>query len=144
MSLIKTYGAKGFMEWKPQIKVGHAIFNFTFSGGTLTGYGVTPALYTTDNKVYQAVIENSDYFKQGKIILVRQVNNGDGENSATSEALDYGKTMDNKEIEVKCIEDARQILIDEYGVQPMRLTSKKSIMDTGKANGVKFVIAKSE
>lgn len=43
-----------------------------FTGGALTSYGVTPAEFTTSNPFIQKVIENSSYFKEGRIIVQRR------------------------------------------------------------------------
>ena len=69
----KTYGVHGYMEWQALIRCGKATVTVHFSGGSLTGYGVTPAEFTTENPMTQAIIENSDYFKKGKIFLMREV-----------------------------------------------------------------------
>lgn len=61
------------MEWQALIRCGKATVTVHFSGGSLTGYGVTPAEFTTENPMTQAIIENSDYFKKGKIFLMREV-----------------------------------------------------------------------
>lgn len=52
-----------------QIPIGKAKMSVSFTGGAQTGYGITPALYSTDSIVKQSVIENSNYFKNGKIVL---------------------------------------------------------------------------
>lgn len=44
----------------------------SFSNGTLTGYGVAPATYTTEDPFTQAVIENSAQYKSKEIILVSE------------------------------------------------------------------------
>ena len=69
----KTYGVQGYMEWQALIRCGKATVTVHFSGGSLTGYGVTPAEFTTENPMTQTIIENSDYFKKGKIFLMREV-----------------------------------------------------------------------
>ena len=69
----KTYGVQGYMEWQALIRCGKATVTVHFSGGSLTGYGVTPAEFTTENPMTQAIIENSDYFKKGKIFLMREI-----------------------------------------------------------------------
>lgn len=67
-----TYGALRLVDWVAQIKAGAATVKVHFSGGALTSYGVTPAEYTTSNPFIQKVIENSSYFKEGRIILLRR------------------------------------------------------------------------
>lgn len=141
MSSLKTYGAPGLMEWQAQIKVGKATFNFCFSGGTLTGYGVTPALYATKNKVYQAIIENSDYFKNGKITLVRELQLEDEEPATETQNTSNDTDADGlKVIKVACLEDARQILINEYRVAPTKILTEAKVVASAKSKGVKFEI----
>lgn len=67
-----TYGALRLVDWVAQIKAGAATVRVHFTGGALTSYGVTPAEYTTSNPFIQKVIENSSYFKEGRIILLRR------------------------------------------------------------------------
>lgn len=69
----KTYGVCGYMEWVALIECGKATVKVHFSGGSLTGYGVTPAEFTTQNPMTQAIIENSKEFKSGKIYLLREI-----------------------------------------------------------------------
>ena len=66
-----TYGAPRLVDWVAQIKVGAASVRVHFTGGALTSYGVTPAEYTTANPFIQRVIENSSYFKEGRITKLR-------------------------------------------------------------------------
>lgn len=61
------------MEWVALIECGKATVKVHFSGGSLTGYGVTPAEFTTQNPMTQAIIENSKEFKGGKIFLLREI-----------------------------------------------------------------------
>lgn len=69
----KTYGAPRYMDWVAQIRAGAATVKVHFTGGSLTVYGVTPAEYTTTNEFIQTVIEQSQYFKEGRITLLRSV-----------------------------------------------------------------------
>lgn len=66
-----TYGAPRYMDWVAQLKVGAATVRIHFTGGALTAYGVTPAEYTTTNPVIQRVIEQSQYYKEGRIVKLR-------------------------------------------------------------------------
>lgn len=67
-----TYGAPRLVDWVAQIKVGAASVRVHFTGGALTSYGVTPAEFTTSNPFIQKVIENSSYFKEGRIKVLRK------------------------------------------------------------------------
>jgi hypothetical protein len=69
----KTYGAPNFMDWIAQIRAGAATVRVHFTGGALSVYGVTPAEYTTSDPFIQTVIEQSQYFKEGRITLLKTV-----------------------------------------------------------------------
>lgn len=68
-----TYGAPRYMDWVAQIKAGAATVKVHFTGGALTVYGVTHAEYTTTNPFIQKVIEQSKYFKEGRIVLLKRI-----------------------------------------------------------------------
>jgi hypothetical protein len=63
----------GLLECVATIKCGKATIEVPFTGGSLSGYGIVPAQYSTENPVIQAIIENSDYYKSGKIVKLRDV-----------------------------------------------------------------------
>lgn len=67
-----TYGAPRLIDWVAQIKVGAATVRVHFTGGALTSYGVTPAEFSTSDPFLQKVIENSNFFKEGRIIFLRK------------------------------------------------------------------------
>lgn len=67
----KTYGIYGLTEITVMIPAGKARIKIHFTGGTLTGYGVNPATYTTANANVQAMIENSPQFRSGRIKRIR-------------------------------------------------------------------------
>lgn len=68
----KTYAVYGMMEWYAVIKMGASKMTVPFTGGSLSGYGVSPAKFTTEHPLTQAVIEHSDYYKSGRIVLLRE------------------------------------------------------------------------
>lgn len=65
----KTYAARGLLDWQIALNVGGAIIRVCFSGGSMGSNGVIPAKYVTDSIVMQRVIEDSDYYKSGRIVL---------------------------------------------------------------------------
>lgn len=69
----KTYGVSGLMDWTTQIKTGKVSVSVHLTGGALTAYGVTPAKYSTSNPFFQSVIENSEQFKSGRIMLLGEM-----------------------------------------------------------------------
>lgn len=68
--LQKKYGVEGLVDWKAQISAGRAKVIVHFTGGALTRFGVTPAEFTTKDAFIQRVIENSSYFKSGRIRIL--------------------------------------------------------------------------
>lgn len=72
----KTYGVSGMVEWTVLIPVGRSSVRIRFTGGSISGYGVTPATYTTDNPALMHLIENSQLFRRKRITLLRT---GDGQ-----------------------------------------------------------------
>lgn len=65
-----TYGVMGMMEWNALIPTRSNLLRVRFTGGSLSGYGVTPATYTTDNPAVARLIETSSYFRRGRIRLL--------------------------------------------------------------------------
>lgn len=63
----KTYEVRGYLEYEALIPVGGSMVRIRFAGGSLTGYGSTPATFTTGNKVLQTIIESSELMACGKI-----------------------------------------------------------------------------
>ena len=71
MSRKVTYAAYGFIDWVARIPIGMARMTVKFTGGALTKYGTTPAEFTTSDPFTQQAIENSDYYRSGKIKTLR-------------------------------------------------------------------------
>ncbi len=63
----KVYGIEGFLEWEALLGKGASRVRVLFKGGGMTAYGVTPAIYRTRNEVIQHLIEQSPYFRDGRI-----------------------------------------------------------------------------
>lgn len=66
----KTYGVYGIMEWVALIPAAGRVLRIHFKGGSMTGYGVVPATYSTENAVVQRLIEQSPHYASGKIRIV--------------------------------------------------------------------------
>lgn len=70
----KTYGVKGLMEWRLPLPTGSSAKKYieiVFEGGQITGYGVAPARYSTDDPYIQHLIESSHWYDTGRIRLLR-------------------------------------------------------------------------
>lgn len=70
---LKTYGVSGLIDFTTQIKSGKCSVSVHFTGGALTAYGVTPAKFSTSNPMFQHIIENSEQFKNNRIILLGEI-----------------------------------------------------------------------
>lgn len=66
------YGVNGMMEWYAMIPAGRSVLRVHFTGGTVTGYGVTPATFVTDNPAVMHLIENSYWFRKNKIVKLQE------------------------------------------------------------------------
>ncbi len=63
----KCYEMAGYIEYIAQINTSFGSVLAHFKGGSMTGYGSSPARLITANPVVQKIIENSDLFKAGRI-----------------------------------------------------------------------------
>ena len=132
MKALKVYGVNGLMEWHCQIATGGATFHFEFVDGIMTAHGSTPAKFKTENILFQNIIENSNYFKNGRIKLLKTI-----VLEADEPKVELPKD-EVKKIKVSCLEDAKQILCDEYGVDALSLTGKRSIVNAAKERKIEF------
>lgn len=133
MRAIKVYGVAGLLEWQCLIVSGGVKYHITFSDGAMSATGNTPAKFRTDNPVVQNVIENSTHFKKGRIKLLKQtIIEEEGDKVATPAAENV------KEVEVTDLEDAKQFLVDNFNVSPVKLTGKRSITATAKEHNIVF------
>lgn len=141
MAKTKVYGTTGLYEWQPVIRVGKAKYCPHFSGGTVDKNGTSPARYTTSNKIEQAVIENSSYFKNGRIYVLYEM--GEDEQSSSEDIGDRPLSDDEMEKkEFTSMGDAANYLVENYGSIRSKLTSKKAIYEEARANGFIIVFTK--
>lgn len=140
MSKLKVYGVLGLYEWKPVIKVGRATFSPHFEGGTVDKNGVTPARYTSTNKVEQTIIENSSYFKSGRIFLMCESGEDDEPSTKSNkETESEEKVSENQNLQpmsFASVNDAVAFMMENYGYMRSQLPSKRSIQDAGKEKGL--------
>ena len=141
----KTYGVQGMIEWHALIPFGRgSTMKVDFTGGTLTGYGISPAKFTTSNKMVQDIIERSMYYKTGKIILMNVYDIGGPvepqkkRDDAKPVKKDEESTIVSKEeITVSSIEDAREIL-KERGISWTKLKSEEGVIAMAKSLNIEF------
>lgn len=133
--MIKTYGAKGLMEWQCQIHSGKTTLHVPFTGGTQTEYGVTPAKYSTSNPVIQAMIERSDYFRRGRITVVNAP-----KGKAAAVRTDDTPAPKLEEKGFATLADAKQWLADTYGVPQPSIRVIADAVQAAAKNGVKLTV----
>lgn len=137
MKVLKIYGVRHLMEWQCVIIHNGAKFHFAFTDGATTGYGVTPARFRTTNPVLQQVIEQSNYFKSGKIFLEKKI-------ILEKDAEIAPKTAEEAEVKtvtvvkVACLDDAKEYLSEQFGVSGAKMRSKDSILKAAEAHNIKF------
>lgn len=151
---IKTYGINGLLEWHGTLHTGNTRMNVSFRGGTVTGYGVAPAMFTTKDEFTQYVIENSEQYKKKRIFLVRERVVPGTENTQTQkpqeteEVVDTPVTVDSpsteadaeeKTVEVTDWDDAREYLANNCGVARRYMRSHAAVLQYAAENNVKFV-----
>lgn len=134
-SFRKTYGVEGLIDWQTEIKAGKAKMVVNFSGGGLTSFGVTPATYTTENILYQHIIENSTQFKSGKIKLLRSTALDETAPISAPTETPTRKLQDIDSV-ANCA-DARMWLRENKNIS-LGAKSKAEIIEIAAANGVNF------
>ena len=138
-----TYGVNGMIEWVALIKAGKTTIKVPFSGGSLTAYGVTPAEFTTDNAVYQAAIERSEYYRDGRIVKLAEYPLQTVEDveavDVTNEVAEEAK-VELQEIAVSDLAAAKAYLMENYSVAANKLTSLNKIKTVAATYGIEFKI----
>ena len=156
----KTYGIDYYAERHITIMMGKASLSVPFSGGASTGYGNTPAQFTTSEPIFQHAIEHCPLFLKGGIKILSVIELEDDpkplgvEESEEERAERMAKVRAAKEaahdedkqpqptemteVEVTCIEDAKQYMMDNYGYSARALKTAKNILDAAKHTSVRF------
>jgi hypothetical protein len=149
MAKTKVYGTMGLYDWSPLIRVGHASYSPHFEGGTVDKNGVTPARYTTSNRVEQSIIESSDYYKSGRIFIMSQFGEDEPTASeleaAAAQAAAEGTSEESAELtpmEFASVGDAAEYLSETYGLAKSGLRSVNAVHEAGVANGLNITITK--
>ena len=146
MKALKTYGVLGLLEWNALIPAGRAHLRIMFSGGALTAYGTTPATYSTKDAMVQQIIERSKYFKEGRIILLKEYVLDEPKEEATPVADEATSapeeatklpTAELEKVEVTCLDDAKDYLSEHFGCRNIRTWSDAN--KKAAEHGIEFV-----
>lgn len=146
---VKTYGIYGLLEWHGVVKHGTISMKVSFTNGTTTAYGVSPATFTTKDEVTQYVIENSDKFKSGRIKLVSArplVPTAEEKKAAMSKAPETAETPVSEEganelteKEFRIVEDAKDYLSEQFGASRSKMRTKSECEAVAKEHGIKII-----
>ena len=120
--------------------------NIDFEGGLASGTGIRPATFTTRNEIVQFAIENSGHFKQGRIILVSEMEIEEP-NEVIAEDTEITPTdtevaaEDNlTEVEVSSLEEAVDYLVSNFDdAKKQQLRSKVTAKAFAETKGIRFV-----
>ena len=158
----KTYGIHGLSEWYGKIKAGSIEVSVAFKGGTASPSGAQPAYFMTKDPITQFVIENSKEFKNHFITLERSVElpgthpreaypkhptpenpvqSTDTEGRAKEgESQTAGAVGGEKtQVKVSSVEDAKDYLVDKFGIASSKLRTRAACIAAGEENGIEFV-----
>lgn len=146
----KIYGCIGLMEWVVNIPIGKAYTRVEFSGGFPTAYGIAPAEFITSNVILQHAIENSKFFKEGRIKLLKSypeagsvVSTGDKSPKPETKISGEVRAESGEVVEVGSLAEAAAYLKEHYGVAVSKVRSRADAISMGKMYNVQFVMHNS-
>lgn len=129
----KTYGVPGYVELRLLLPLGKGKMVVNFAGGNLGGDGAAPAEFKTQDLVTQTIIEHSDYYKRGFIILISSISLGEVNEEASFVAASA------KDLEVKEFTDlgaAKDYFVDTFGVDRKDILRRENVIAFGKEHGI--------
>lgn len=157
----KTYGIYGLNEWHGKLKAGSIEVQVSFKGGTASPSGAQPAYFMTKDPITQFVIENSKEFKKGFIVLVmqqelpgthprmavpKQVAAPAERPVQSTDTVDRPEDGENQaaggekvQVKVSSVEDAKDYLVDKFGIASSKLRTRAACIAAGEENGIEFV-----
>lgn len=160
----KTYGIHGLSEWYGKVKAGSIEVSVAFKGGTASPSGAQPAYFMTKDPITQFVIENSKEFKNKFITLERSVElpgthpreaypkrptpenhvhstDTEGRPEEDENAVDgaEGEAVKKTQVKVSSVEDAKDYLVDKFGIASSKLRTRAACIAAGEENGIEFI-----
>lgn len=135
----KRYAIKGKVEMSILVPVNNAKLRINFTNGIINANGIFPATFTTSDPVIQTAIENSTYFQKGLIKIEKSFKIGEVEDVKKKEK----KVVEEEEeghvfSDVKNMQSAREILINQFGVSLSELQDKEHVQKKAEQLKVKF------
>lgn len=147
-----TYAAFGYIDWVARIPLGKARMTVRFSGGALSKYGSVPAEFTTSDPFTQEAIEKSDYFRKGKIKILRSCGRHEIRHPTKpsakpdSYALPIETTKpavlaEQEEVSLT-IDDAIFMLSSRFSIPAVRIRTPESAIAVASQHGIRLNIIK--
>lgn len=158
MKVLKVYGAPGLQEWTLVLGNGPRL-HLHFEHGSQNAFGASPAEYRTENKFFQTIIEHSNYFKEGRIVLLDEVVlEGEEEDNAVSsvaeseaqavaeseaqasEAQEEAQPQVAMKMVFTSVDDAREYAVEKLGVSATSVRARAALEKTMLNAGIVFDI----
>ena len=158
MKVLKIYGAPGLQEWTLVLGNGPRL-HLHFEHGSQNAFGASPAEYRTENKFFQTIIEQSNYFKEGRIVLLDEVVlEGEEDDNAVSpvaeseaqavaeseaqasEAQEEAQSKLAMKMVFTSVDDAREYAVEKLGVSATSVRARAALEKTLADAGVVFDI----
>ena len=161
---VKTYGIHGLSEWYGKLKAGSIEVSVSFKGGTASPSGAQPAYFMTKDPITQFVIENSKEYKNKFITLERSVELPgthpreaypkrptpekpvqstvtEGRPEEDENAVDgaEGVAVKKTQVKVSSVEDAKDYLVDKFGIASSKLRTRAACIAAGEEHGIEFI-----
>lgn len=150
MKVLKVYGAPGLQEWTLVLGNGPRL-HLHFEHGSQNAFGASPAEYRTENKFFQTIIEQSNYFKEGRIVLLDEVVlEGEEDDNAVSSVAESEAPASEAQEEAQpelamkmvftSVDDAREYAVEKLGVSATSVRARAALEKTLADAGVVFDI----
>ena len=158
MKVLKVYGAPGLQEWMLVLGNGPRL-HLHFEHGSQNAFGASPAEYRTENKFFQTIIEQSNYFKEGRIVLLDEVvlEGEEEDNAVSSVAESEAQAVDKSEAQASeaqeeaqpelamrmvftSVDDAREYAVEKLGVSATSVRARAALEKTLADSGLVFEI----
>lgn len=150
MKVLKVYGAPGLQEWTLVLGNGPRL-HLHFEHGSQNAFGASPAEYRTENKFFQTIIEQSNYFKEGRIVLLDEVVlEGEEDDNAVSSVAESESQASEAQEEAQpegamkmlftSVDDAREYAVEKLGVSATSVRARAALEKTLADAGVVFDI----
>lgn len=150
MKVLKVYGAPGLQEWTLVLGNGPRL-HLHFEHGSQNAFGASPAEYRTENKFFQTIIEQSNYFKEGRIVLLDEVVlEGEEDDNAVSPVAESEEQASEAQEEAQpklamkmvftSVDDAREYAVEKLGVSATSVRARAALEKTLADSGLVFEI----